>query len=182
MTDHRPKSRNGIVRADELPGTALLRKYVDAGSYTDCYVTEIARPVSHADFVEAFYTSSLFKIERLILSALVARPSTDAQARQLADGKISSFAAWIVEDRTSCQLLLSDFRGRTRSWLMTAPAAATGSTCLYFGSAVVPVIDGRSGATRMGPGFSLLLGIHKRYSRALLRAAVARLSRVTHLA
>src|SRR5450631_2809570 len=102
----------------ELPQESLLRKYQHGGAYADCYVTEIARRVTHAEYIEAFYTTSLFKVERLLLAWLVSMPSTDLQATQLASGTLSSFAAWKVEDRTPNQLLMSDFQGRTRSWLM----------------------------------------------------------------
>ena len=168
-----------LIRACALPANALLRKYLHAGAYVDCYVAEIARPVSHAEFVKAFYTTAVFKAERLIL-AWFSLPSTDLQAQELAFGKVSSFAAWKVESRSPDQVLLSDFRGRTRSWLMCAPVApdtSAASTRLYFGSAVVPTAKAGSGERRMGIVFHALLGFHKLYSRALLRAAVSRLER-----
>jgi len=165
------------IQACALPVDALLCKYLNAGAYTDCYVTEIARPVSHAEYVEAFYTTAVFKAERRLLAWFVAKPSTDLQARELASGKISSFAAWTVEARARDQILLTDFQGRTRSWLMLVPAATNASTgtSLCFGSAVVPMTNARSGERRMGAGFRALLGFHRLYSRVLLRAAVSRL-------
>ena len=168
------------IQVCPLPDHALLRKYLESGAYTDCYVTEVAGQVSHAAYVEAFYTTAVFKVERQLLAWFVARPSTDAQAKELADGGSQSFAAWSVEARSTDQLLLCDFQGRTRSWLMTVPASRGGSsvTRLYFGSAVAPIVDRRTGAAKMGFGFSALLGFHKLYSRVLLRAAVLRLGRV----
>jgi hypothetical protein len=74
-------------------------------------------------------------------------------------------------------LLMCDFQGSTRSWLMCLPGDDTRSTRLYFGSAVVPQIDPRTKEKRMGLAFRLLSGFHKRYSRALLSAATARASR-----
>lgn len=165
------------IQTCELPTNALLLRYRNAGAYVDCYVTEFARPVSHAEFVEAFYTTAVFRLERLLLAWLVARPSTDAQARELACGTRTSFAAWSVEARETDQMLLSDFQGRTRSWLMSTPASGNQATRLYFGSAVVPIVRKRSGQARMGFAFRALLGFHKFYSRILLRAAVARLAR-----
>src|SRR4051794_31252831 len=97
------------IQACELPGDALLRSYLGAGAYADCFVTQVASEVSHAEFVEAFYTTTVFGIERLLLSWFVARPSTDLQAAQLARGELASFAAWSVEARASDQLLLCDF-------------------------------------------------------------------------
>lgn len=167
------------IQRCELPEAALLRRYQRDGAFADCYVTVIARRASHAEFVEAFYTTALFKVERTILARLVSKPSTDADVRQLADGTRDSFAAWNVEARSPDQLLLSDFRGRTRSWLMVACEAsgtAPQHTNLYFGSAVVPAI-GKSGTPSLGPVFSLLLGFHTLYSRALLSAARSRLLR-----
>ena len=159
-----------------LPEGALLGRYAGSGAYTDCYATEISGTVSQAQYVVAFYTTSLFKLERAILKFALAMPSTDAQAGQLADGSINAFAAWRVEARSESQLLLCDFRGRTRSWLMVAPVAGKGGarTRLYFGSAVVPVHDARKGKPAMGLVFRLLLGFHKLYSVALLRAARSR--------
>jgi hypothetical protein len=163
------------VRACALPENALLSKYTRAGAYTDCYTTEIAGPVSHAAFVAAFYTSRLFKLERLMLALLVSKPSTDAQARDLASGAASRFAAWRVEDRDADQLLVCDFLSYTRSWFMIGPAG-DGGTRLYFGTAVVPVIDKVSGRARMRFTFKALVGVHRLYSRALLHAARARLA------
>lgn len=50
----------------ELPPSVLLRKYVYEGAYTDCYVTQITTSVSLPEYVEAFYTTAVFKLERLI--------------------------------------------------------------------------------------------------------------------
>lgn len=165
------------IEVCELPHDALLRRYLDRGAYVECYVTELARPVEQVEYVEAFYTTAVFKLERLLLSWLIARPSTDAQARDLASGHLASFAAWNVEARGSNQMLLSDFRGRTCSWLMSRPTSGRRSTTLYFGSAVVPIVDRRTGRQRMGLAFRSLLGFHKLYSRVLLGAAVSRLAR-----
>jgi hypothetical protein len=164
------------INACELPSSALLRKYVYKGAYTDCYVTEITTSVSQAEYVEAFYTTAVFKLERLILRWLASKPSSDSDARRLANAEIDSFAAWSVEDRAPNQLLLCDFQHRTRSWLMVAPIESSDAgTRLYFGSAVVPV-RGRSGEVSLGFTFSALLGFHKLYSRILLRAARSRLA------
>jgi len=161
------------IQACELPSESLLRKYQRDGAYADCYATQIGRRVSHSEYVEAFYTTWLFKLERRLLAWFVSRPSTDAQAAQLAAGGLDSFAAWSVEARAADQLLMCDFQGRTRSWLMVEGGE---STRLYFGSAVVPVVDARSGVRSMGAAFRLLLGFHKLYSRALLSSARSRLA------
>lgn len=159
-----------------LPTNSLLTAYANAGAYTDCFSTDIARTLSHAEFVEAFYTGRLFKLERWLLDVLLSKPSTDRQARQLAAGKLNEFAAWRVEARADDQLLMCAMDGRTRSWLMVSVAEAPGRTRLYFGSAVVPVRNGSTDKPEMGFVFKALLGFHKRYSRALLSAAARRLS------
>ena len=143
----------------------------------DCFVTEIARTVSHAEFVEAFYTGGLFKVERFLLRVFISKPSTDVQARQLAAGELNEFAAWRVEARAVDQLLMCAIDGRTRSWLMVSAAEVPGRTRLYFGSAVVPAVNASTGTTSMGWLFKALLGFHKLYSRALLSAAATRLTR-----
>jgi len=151
----------------ELPADALLQRYRVQGAYTDCFAVDVPGQVAHAAFVEAFYTSSVFKLERLLLALLVSRPSNDAEARELAGGSREKFAAWSVEARAPGQLLMCDFAGSTRSWLMAG--AAGHGTRLYFGSAVV--------RSSQGGVFRTLLGFHKLYSRILLRAAVSRLRR-----
>lgn len=161
----------------ELPKNALLRKYHDGAGYADCYVTEIAGTFSQREFVSAFYTTALFKVERAILRWLAARPSSDREARELADGTATSFAAWRVESRDDDQLLLADFTGRTRSWLMASRVEGTaeGRTRLYFGSAVVPDRNARPGKREIGFAFHALYGFHRLYSRLLLQSARSRL-------
>lgn len=161
------------IRRVDLPPGALLAAYRERGAYTDCYVATLPQPLTLAAFVDAFYTTPLFKLERLILALALRRPSTDFDARRLAVGQRDSFAAWRVEARSADQLLLCDLAGRTRSWLMVAPEPG-GGTRLHFGSAVLPVSRG-DGAPRMGLPFRALLGFHKLYARALLWSAWRRL-------
>jgi hypothetical protein len=167
----------GSIQACDLPERALLQRYREQGAYTDCFVVEMPRPVRHAEFVNAFYTTSVFKLERLLLAWFLSRPSSDEDARQLADGKREDFSAWTVEARDADQILMCDMHGRTRSWLMVAPADDGASTKLYFGSAVVPVPKGPSGQPKMGAAFHALLGFHRIYSRVLLRSAVRSMER-----
>ena len=164
-----------MIRRCELPASALLRAYLRDGGFADGYCTDVAGAVSHARFVEAFYTTWLFRIERAILHLAARRPSRDEDVRALASGASERFAAWSVEARAPDQLLLADMLGNTRSWLMTEPLAS--GTRLYFGSAVVPRRPRTAGgAPRTGLVFRLLLGFHALYSRALLAAAVRRLA------
>lgn len=162
------------VQACELPETSLLLGCQDAGAFADCYVTEVEGTVSQAAFIEAFYTTALFKVERAVLTWLAAKPSTDSQAEQLAAGTTTTFAAWRVESRNSNQLLMTDFTGRTRSWLMSVPVdspSAPARTRLYFGSGVGPRVGKRGDGGTMGFAFHALLGFHRLYSRLLLSAA-----------
>lgn len=165
------------IESCSIPDGALLGKYCRDGVYTDCYATDVIGSVSHAQYVIAFYTTLVFKLERLILKWAVSRPSTDVQARQLAEGAIDAFAAWHVEKRSENQLLMSDFHGRTRSWLMVAPKLADSGdqTRLYFGSAVVPADNPETGKSAPWLGFGALVGFHKLYSEVLLHAAKLRL-------
>jgi hypothetical protein len=156
-----------VIATGPLPRHALLERYAADGGYTDCFTTDLPGSFSHAEYVAAFYTSWLFRLERFILRWLVARPSTDAEARQLAHGERDSFAAWTVEAAAPNQLLMCDYQGKTRSWFMIEPRHEGGATRLYFGTAIVS----RSFIFRM------LLGFHKKYSRALLTAARSRLVR-----
>lgn len=169
------------ICAGELPQDALLERYAKDGAYTDCYYADFPRAVSMSEYVAAFYTTPLFKIERRILALLAGKPSTDTNAEELAHGQAARFAAWDVEECASDQLLLRDFLGRTRSWLMVGPAenAETSATRLYFGSAFVPKSISASGAASFGFSFHALSGFHRLYSKALLRAAFSQLAKAT---
>ena len=153
----------------------MLARYRESGAFTDCFFVDIDMTVTQADYVRAFYTTLPFKIERLILKWAISKPSTDEEADLLAEGKTDKLAAWYVEAREDNQLLLSDLRDRTRSWLMAVPAEE--GTRLYFGSAVVPEFDAETQEARIGKGFSLLMGFHHLYSKILLSAAKRRLLR-----
>ena len=163
------------VRAQALPAHSLLTRYGADGGYTDCFVADVIGTVTHAEYVEAFYTSWLFKLERAILKWLVAKPSTDLEAQELASGSREKFAAWSVEARAPQQLLARDFQGKTCSWLMVETSPESGATTrLYFGSGIVPRV-GANGERRLSFAFRALLPLHQFYARSLLRAAVSRL-------
>jgi hypothetical protein len=165
------------IQACQLPEAALLHRYRGPDGYVDCYAVELPRPVAQAEYVEAFYTTAIFRLERWLLARFLRRPSSDQQARALALGQLEAFAAWTVEARAADQLLMCDMFGRTRSWLMSLPAVDGSSTRLCFGSAVVPVTDRRSGHRKLGFSYVALTPFHRLYSRLLLGAAAARLRR-----
>ena len=123
-----------------------------------------------AEFVFAFYTSPVFRIERLILRILAGAPSTDSEARRLAEGSGTSFAIWRVGERTATQLLMCDRYERTRSWFRVM-ALNDGTTLLQFGSAVASGSDHRTRAMARGNLFRLLLKFHVVYSQVLLHVA-----------
>ena len=166
------------IKACPHPPQSLLADYQRAGAYTDCFVTTIERPVGLDEYVTAFYTTWLFKLERWILARVVAKPSTDEDARRVATGESSDFAAWTVESREPDQMLLCDFQGNTRSWFLCRPEIADGSTAtaLYFGSAVTALGKNETDA-RKARRFQIALPFHKLYSRALLACALRRLGK-----
>ncbi|WP_192356046.1 hypothetical protein [Mesorhizobium mediterraneum] len=167
-----------VIQTCALPEQAFLSKYAEDGGYTDCFVIEMAGEISLAAFVEAFYTTWLFKLERALL-VLAAKPSTDLQAKELAAGTRSTFPAWIVEERAEHQLLMCDLTTRTRSWFMIAATirGTRRATLLFFGSAVTATINEATGEETIGPIFHSLMGFHRIYSKALLHATRSRLNR-----
>jgi hypothetical protein len=142
----------------------------------DCFAVAVGQPVSLSDFVFAFYTSPVFRIERAILRILAGAPSTDAEARGVADGSGSSFAIWRVGQRTTTQLLVCDRFEKTRSWFQVAPMEG-GGTLLRFGSAVASSRNRETGALSVGRGFRCLMAFHVLYSRVLLGAARRRVTK-----
>jgi hypothetical protein len=163
------------VRREAVPDDALLKTYRGAvkperwGSYADCFAVTVDHEVDLADFVSAFYTSWVFRIEGFILHALLGVSASERDARALAGGAADRFSAWYVGQRTATQLLMCDRYERTRSWLCVTPKSG-GGTRLLFGSAVAAKRD-RTGVPAMGGGFHLLLRFHILYSQILLHAA-----------
>lgn len=170
ITTAEQNTRVNTITASKVPSDSLLSAYVGGGAYTDCHSVTVPGSVSQAQYVEAFYTTPLFKLERAVLR-LACSPSTDAAAKELAMGQTTTFAIWRVENRREAELLLA--AGRTRSWLMAEPATEQhhNSTRLHFGSAVVPKSNGQ-----LGLEITALQGFHRLYSRALLQAALSKLA------
>ena len=160
-----------IARACNIPRDGLLQAYATDGStYTDCFEVMSPLAIPMEEFVQAFYSTWLFKVERLILSGVLRRLITDADVLALADGA-DSFAVWTVEARAQNQLLLCDMTGHTRSYLALS-AKDGGVTRLIFGSAVVPSEGGQ-----LGRGIQALMPLHRLYSKCLLRLAERKLRR-----
>jgi len=166
------------VTQDAVPDDALLRTYRGGArperwqQSGDCFRTSVDQVVSLAEFVFAFYTSPIFRIERVILGLLAGTPSTDTEARRLADGSGMSFAVWRVGQRTATQLLMCDRFERTRSWFGVVPLS-DGKTLLQFGSAVASRSVERSARRIPVSLFRVLLKFHVMYSQVLLHAAKA---------
>lgn len=159
-----------------VPEHSFLASCKDSGAFTDCYTITVPENFTLPEFIEAFYTTRLFKTERWLLAKILARPSSDNQVRDLAYSAANDFSAWRVEQRSDCEILLAF--GQTRSWLYVETVAEasesreSAATRLYFGSAVFPT---RAGG-KFGFLFHALGGFHHLYSRCLLAAAAKRLT------
>ena len=160
------------VNKAPLPDGALLQEFADRGEYTDCFVANVPAQVTFPAYVESFYTTRLFKVERHLLKWLVSRPSTDEEARKISCDEINEFAAWTKHRRSENQLVMMDLRQQTCSWFMLVPQED--GSLLYFGSAVMRNRESTRGRT-MKWTYRCLLGFHRLYSRALLAAARHRL-------
>jgi hypothetical protein len=157
----------------EVPIGTMLDQCRSANAYVDCYRIELNASARISDYIEAFYSSPVFKIERGILAMVAGKSASDQDAKALATDETRQFSIWKVESRNLSEILLST--GRTRSWLMVGPSVEPGATghTLLFGSAVFPGPNQSSG---MGLPFHALLGFHKLYSKALLASAASKLA------
>lgn len=164
------------VFESELPSNALSAIYKTQGAFVDCYYCEIVRDVSLDEYIQAFYTTPLFKLERSLLSLATFKRASDHDALALSLGKSDRYSIWTVEGREANQIMMRDFTGNTRSWLMVQKATGEAGTRLYFGSVVVPKGRTESGQASFGGLFHLLGKFHQIYSKALLTAAYKRLS------
>jgi len=155
-----------------VPQDGLLQRYVGEGAtYTDCYEACVPGSVDLEQFVAAFYTTSLFRVERIVLRLALRKRIFDSDSAAMIAGETDTFAVWRVEARTDGQILLKDQSDLTRSWF-SASVAQDGRSVVRFGSAVIAA-----------PGASLPLAaklslpLHRIYSGALLRTAVRGLVR-----
>jgi hypothetical protein len=166
------------VIATELPSYALSASYKKQGAFVDCYYIDIAKDINLDEYIQAFYTTTLFKLERSLLSLATFKRTTDHEAVELSLGKSSRYSIWTVEGRESNQILLRDFTGNTRSWLMVQkPNQNEIGIRLLFGSVVVPKGVTKNGQGSFGVLFHLFGKFHQIYSQALLSAAYRKLLR-----
>ena len=137
-------SRGHVLSIVQCPlaEDALLRTYLGEihperwAGQGDCFCATVPASVPLSEFVFAFYTSPVFRIERGILAIILGARSTETQARAVADGSRDSFAVWRMGARTGTQLVMCDRYGKTRSWFRVVPAE-TGGTLLQFGSCLL---------------------------------------------
>jgi hypothetical protein len=160
-----------------LPQAAFLQAYADqAGCFTDCYYVDVPKSVSISETISAFFTTPVFRLERVLLGIFARKPSTDQDVENLASGRSTGLAFWRTERRDQTQLLLAVGDGPIRTWLMVEPAnTAQAKTRIYFGSAVMPQGVSADGAPQIGLMFRAFLGFHMLYSRLLLTLARRRL-------
>ncbi|MDP5253806.1 MULTISPECIES: hypothetical protein [unclassified Vibrio] len=158
-----------------VPDASLLGKYKQRNAFTDCYSTVVTIPVTLPEFIDAFYTTWWFKLERWLLALFCRQSSTDKQVSQLARAQTSDMSVWRVESRTETEILLSAWH--TRSWLCVQSEQTSShvviSTNLLFGSAVIPSRSNGQFALL----FHLLGGVHRWYAKCLLAAAAKQLRR-----
>ena len=167
------------ITKSEVPSGALSVVYLKQGAFVDCYYIDIPKKVSLSEYIMAFYTSPLFKVERMILSIATIRFALDGEALELSLGKSEKYSIWTVECRQFNQIILRDFTNKTRSWLMVQESSVGGAdnTRLFFGSVVVPRKISESGQPIFGSLFHMFGRFHQVYSRALLRAAYKKVLR-----
>ena len=171
-------SRGHVLSIVQCPlaEDALLRTYLGEihperwAGQGDCFCATVPASVPLSEFVFAFYTSPVFRIERGILAIILGARSTETQARAVADGSRDSFAVWRMGARTGTQLVMCDRYGKTRSWFRVVPAES-GGTLLQFGSAVASRRDGPAGVARPSIVFRWLRRFHVLYSQVLLWSA-----------
>ncbi len=167
------------VIASELPSHALSTSYKEQGAFVDCYYIDITKDISLDKYIQAFYTTAIFKLERSLLSLATFKCTKDDEAIELSLEKSDSYSIWTVEGRQSNQIMLRDFTGNTRSWLMVEKLNENEmSTRLYFGSVVVPKNITENKQASFGVLFHLFGKFHEIYSRALLNAAFRKLKRI----
>jgi len=164
------------VSQPELPSDSLLIRYRESKDFTDCYQISINQKINLHEYVNAFYTSWLFKLERFIIKWLVNKPSTDQDVELLARSETSEFSAWSVEERTENQLLLCDYQGQTRSWLSVVNQDNESSQ-IYFGTAVVYRKDKKGRTIEFNQVFKFISLFHHFYAKALIRCAAKKLNK-----
>ncbi|MEM9969681.1 MAG: hypothetical protein AAF762_01095 [Pseudomonadota bacterium] len=151
------------VERREVPAASLISPYVDGSNFVDAYF--VARPgVALPNYVDRFFTTPIFRLERSILRLTGGVPSEDQQVAALASGTGEVMASWRVEARSDDELLLVVPGTPIRTWL------AVDDRGIWFGSVIVAGPDGNIPFM-----IRALIPFHALYSRVLLWAAARRM-------
>lgn len=162
------------MQSDLKSNEKFAVKTDNANNYCDCFSSTIDCAVDLEQFVYAFYTTRVFRLERKILALTLKLPATNEQAKLLASGESDNYSFWTVEKRRPSELLLLTNNRHTGSWFMVRDdmEASQSRTELLFGSVVF------LGSQKTNLLFSIVLVFHKVYSRILLASAARRTVRL----
>ena len=160
------------IKETDFPSGALLLDHDEnmQPAMADCFSLTLNKNVTIASFLAAFYTSKIFKIERKILAFALQKPSTDEQAIALSKSQRDTFAIWTQAYRDNEQIVLSDFKGSTKSWLMVKQITSS-ETQIFFGTAVMPTVKKDGSLGEPSKLFVILGSFHRLYSKLLLWSA-----------
>ena len=136
-----------LVKPSSVPESGLLNAYADIpGCYTDCFSAEISGTVQLPELIHSFFTTPVFRLERMILAVFASSPTTDLEVANLACGDGNTLALWKVETREKNQLIMAVGNGPLRTWLMVSPDKAKKDTSrIFLGSALLPTAFGSKG-------------------------------------
>ncbi|NRB30287.1 MAG: hypothetical protein HRU27_06805 [Rhizobiaceae bacterium] len=167
-----------LASGSEPEGAFISQYSTTLGGYSDCYYIDIQKDVALSDYILAFFSTPIFRMERLILNLVPSGRSNEQCVLDLAAGTGDKIAGWKTEKRDDSQLLLAVGDGPIRTWLMVqgSPYSET-TTRLYFGSAVLPTGMTKEGHPKLAIVFRLFAGLHIFYSRLLLWWAARDLGR-----
>ncbi len=147
------------------PDAALTAYQAREGCHTDCFFIDVPGTLTLQTYIELFFDTWLFRLERRILALTGFGPAGLPEIQALASGQTETFAAWTVEIRTPTQILMNVAKSPIRTWLQVEPTP-TGAR-LYFGSAVLP----NPKSNRINRLTTALTPLHLIYAKSLLGAA-----------
>lgn len=75
-------------------GTFIAEQAEFSGSYTDCYGIKLDHAITLPEFIAAFYTTPLFRLERLMLAITPKGRMKDADVTAMASGESDTMAIW----------------------------------------------------------------------------------------
>jgi len=166
-----------MPRADKsaIPTHSFMQPFTEIeGCSADAFKSSVEFPVALEEFIQAFFGSTAFQMERTLLKIMGKPYVSPADIKALAAGQQAQFAIWQVKERSDHEIMLKVGDGPIRSWLMVLPEQ-NGKTSLYFGSAVLPQGKTKNGTPQIGFLFRTLIGFHNFYSRLLLNSAIKKL-------